>query len=156
MPSKARLKAKNILGIAEGGTGATSMGAGAVGSVTQSASVPTGAIIETGSNANGTYTKYADGTLDCSFKADGSSQAVTSATGSLFQAGSELTWTFPAVFIATPVVTGNIARNDATLVMGLFIRTVATNTVSYRIWSSLSIAAGNVKDVHLIAKGRWF
>lgn len=36
-----------------------------LGTVSQSAGVPTGAIIERGNNANGNYTKYADGTLIC-------------------------------------------------------------------------------------------
>tara|TARA_R110001606_G_scaffold390434_1_gene557381 strand:+ start:2544 stop:3938 length:1395 start_codon:yes stop_codon:yes gene_type:complete len=36
-----------------------------IGSVSQSAGVPTGAIIERGSNANGEYAKFADGTMIC-------------------------------------------------------------------------------------------
>lgn len=35
-----------------------------LGTVSQSAGVPTGAIIERGGNANGEYTRYADGTID--------------------------------------------------------------------------------------------
>lgn len=41
----------------------------AVGTVSQSGGVPTGAIIESGSNVNGQYTKYADGRLICISKA---------------------------------------------------------------------------------------
>lgn len=37
----------------------------AVGTVSQTSGVPTGAIVETGTNANGTYTKWADGTMVC-------------------------------------------------------------------------------------------
>ena len=37
-----------------------------LGTVSQSGGVPTGAIIERGSNANGEFVKYADGTLICS------------------------------------------------------------------------------------------
>jgi hypothetical protein len=36
-----------------------------VGTVSESGGVPTGAIIERGSNANGEYVKYADGTMIC-------------------------------------------------------------------------------------------
>lgn len=36
-----------------------------VGTVSQTSGVPTGAIIETGSNANGTWIKWADGTMMC-------------------------------------------------------------------------------------------
>lgn len=38
-----------------------------VGTVSQVAGVPTGAIIESGSNANGEYFKWADGTMICTF-----------------------------------------------------------------------------------------
>ncbi|MFL1495729.1 hypothetical protein ACI77E_30595, partial [Pseudomonas antarctica] len=61
----------DILPVAKGGTGnatgtAAKLAAAAiVGTVSQSAGLPTGAIIERGSNANGSYTKYADGTLIC-------------------------------------------------------------------------------------------
>lgn len=41
----------------------------AVGTVSESGGVPTGAIIESGSNANGKYIKYADGTMICQMKA---------------------------------------------------------------------------------------
>ena len=36
-----------------------------IGTVSQSGGVPTGAIIERGSNANGEFVKYADGTMIC-------------------------------------------------------------------------------------------
>ena len=39
--------------------------ASAVGTVSQSGGIPTGAIIERGSNANGSYTRWADGTQIC-------------------------------------------------------------------------------------------
>jgi hypothetical protein len=38
-----------------------------LGTVSQSSGVPTGAIIERGSNANGQFVKYADGTMICTF-----------------------------------------------------------------------------------------
>ena len=46
-----------------GTTGALYSRDSILGTVSQSAGVPTGAIIERGSNANGRYTKYADGTV---------------------------------------------------------------------------------------------
>jgi hypothetical protein len=44
-------------------TGTVYTSGNAVGTVSQSGGVPTGAIIERGSNANGTFTKFADGTM---------------------------------------------------------------------------------------------
>ena len=64
-----------------------------LGAVSQSAGVPTGGLIESGSNANGNYNKYADGRLICS-------RVLSAGTG------AAATWPFPAAFIASPVVTG--------------------------------------------------
>jgi hypothetical protein len=60
-----------------------------VGTVSQSGGVPTGAIIEQGSNANGSYIKFADGTLICTH----SYQAGNATTITSFG-----TFTFPATF----------------------------------------------------------
>ncbi|WP_415262058.1 phage tail protein, partial [Pseudomonas chlororaphis] len=60
-----------ILPIASGGTGnntgtASKLAASSIlGTVSQSGGVPTGAIIEVGTNANGAYTKFAGGTMIC-------------------------------------------------------------------------------------------
>ena len=66
-----------------------------LGTVTQSAGVPTGALIERGSNANGTWVRLADGTQFCwsqEWTLD-----VATASGSLFSSAEQL-WTFPAAF----------------------------------------------------------
>jgi hypothetical protein len=158
------------ISLAQGGTGVTSISAlvtalqaagvfgktNVLGTVSQASGVPTGAVIERGSNGNGDYVKFADGTMICTFLANGAPQAVISATGSLFQAGSEITWNFPSTFIAVPMVSSAVARNDAAPVMGCYYRTVITTATTWRIWSSISMAAGNVKDVYLTATGRWF
>ena len=53
-----------------------------LGTVSQSGGVPTGAIIERGSNANGEFVKYADGTLICTreFSLDGDQSSIQSFT----------------------------------------------------------------------------
>lgn len=57
------------LSVAQGGTGNTTgtasklAAAAMVGTVSQASGIPTGAIIESGSNSLGTYTKFADGTM---------------------------------------------------------------------------------------------
>ena len=62
----------------------------------------TKAIIESGSNANGAYVKYADGTMVCSFNHT-TEMLASSATGSVFRS-SRLTWTYPVAFISVPDV----------------------------------------------------
>ena len=92
------------LSIAQGGTGAITADAAAdalgayrkgtlLGNVAQSSGVPTGAVMDTIKNANGTALLLADGTQICV----ASFAAVTLAPGSV-----AWTWTYPAVFSVTP------------------------------------------------------
>lgn len=73
-----------------------------LGTVSQSAGVPTGAIIERGSNANGEYVRYADGTQICW----GTAPAITTPTaaGSGFQSSAIATVTYPSFFSGAPKV----------------------------------------------------
>lgn len=59
----------------------------AVGTVSQSAGVPTGAIIESGSNSAGQYTKWADGTYHCT-RTETLVQSMQSAIGALYWKGT--------------------------------------------------------------------
>ena len=59
--------------------------------------------IEKGTNANGTYVKFADGTMVCYGRVTLNSLNMQSAWGSLF-ISAKLPATFPATFFAAPVV----------------------------------------------------
>ncbi len=99
------------------------------------------AIIETGSNANGSYTKFADGTMIC--------RVSSFATSSGAAAG----WSFPASFVDTMIsicatlrgVTAGVATVDA-------VTTSGANIHSFDMSGSNSPAP----NVDLIATGRWF
>lgn len=67
-----------------------------VGTVSQSEGVPTGAIIERGSNANGEYVRYVDGTQIC--WAESSTLYTTSDTDGALFFSNGATFTYPAVF----------------------------------------------------------
>ncbi|PHN28984.1 hypothetical protein [Pseudomonas sp. ICMP 561] len=160
--NQGRVLANQIIPVERGGTGSTTSASARTALGLKSAStadivgvVADGAIIESASNSNGYFVKYADGTLLCSYKADGVSQAITASTGSIFQAGAELTWTYPVAFIAPPIVNGNASRNDGTVIIGCFIRAVSATATLWRLWSSTAFSAGNVKDVLFTAVGRW-
>jgi hypothetical protein len=71
-----------------------------LGTVSQSAGVPTGAIIERGSNANGEFVKYADGTMICT----------RSATVSL-NSNSFQSFSLPATFVAIPAASISFGRD---------------------------------------------
>lgn len=124
-----------------------------LGTVSQAGGVPTGAIIERGSNANGDYTKFADGTMFCSVSLT-AAVSVTTAVGSLFIGGIAPT-SFPAAFIAIP----DVARFSYRLTgdVSSFVAAAADNdtsatTVRVAVYSPTSGTA----RVGYIAKGRWF
>lgn len=89
----------DILPVLKGGTGNTvSLKTGAYSDLVGSAS--SGAIFETGTNANGSYVRFADGTQIC-FGVVSRSCAATNALGSLFY-GYANSITFPAGFVGVP------------------------------------------------------
>lgn len=77
-----------------------------LGTVSQSAGVPTGAIIERGSNANGEYIKWADGTLECW------QRSVT--VECVADVDLDVTWPLPAAFNAVNAAATCTLRSPAT------------------------------------------
>ncbi|MBK5002997.1 hypothetical protein IAE37_005273 [Pseudomonas sp. S31] len=151
------------LSVAQGGTGGktqaaarTGLGLGAaavaaiVGAVTQSSGVPTGAIIEQGSNANGNYTKYADGTMICRGSVT-QSAAVDLAYHGGYRSG-QVTWPYPAIFAAPPTVSCGAEINSA-------INALSGNTLQAQtglfFYSGVALVAAN-RTVNAIAIGRWY
>lgn len=126
-----------------------------VGAVGQIGGVPTGGIIEYGSNANGEYVKFADGTMFCSFSLSGS-YAVQTAVGALFGESAMRTWTFPAAFVAAPQVAGSAGRSTADANTPLLhLGNPSASSCPYRalsVASSVSLGVG----ISFIAKGRWY
>lgn len=112
-----------------------------LGAVSQSGGVPTGAVIETGENANGTYTRWADGTQLCSHLLTTSSSADTS-------------WTFPAVFAAASGIRLSVCPREATSAIFGSSKVPSTTVVGVNAWNTS--AARVAASVSLIAVGRWF
>lgn len=69
-----------------------------VGTVTQTSGVVTGAVIETGSNTNGRYTRFADGTMICQSTGVLSAQIPANAQGDGVPSG-KVSINFPASFL---------------------------------------------------------
>ncbi|SPF82154.1 Phage tail fiber protein [Pseudomonas phage GP100] len=127
-----------------------------LGTVSQSAGVPTGAIVERGSNANGEYVKYADGTLIQKFVVASQSIAVTNAYGSFFYGpgGSPLTWTYPIPFVGTLPDTSLTPYGSARLSTGVLAGAPTLTQGSYVVVDGVL----NTTNYLLIysAIGRWF
>ncbi|MDF2810399.1 MAG: hypothetical protein K0S56_1430 [Microvirga sp.] len=123
-----------------------------VGTVSQSGGVPTGAIVEAGSNANGNYVKYADGTQICWRRH--LRVASTIAAGAFATLGA---YTFPAAFSAEPVVTTAYDGGWAPYIVSSVTGVSATG-ISAAYFSNLSGSdrATTSPTFHYIAIGRWF
>lgn len=124
-----------------------------LGTVSQSGGVPTGAIIERGSNANGEYTKYADGTLICRKRT--SVLSCTTAVGAIFVSANE-TWAFPASFVAPPEVVRGASRitsgTSSPWPMGGSSEPTTTG-----VNLAIAAAANNVTgSCDAVAIGRWY
>jgi hypothetical protein len=118
--------------------------------VSQSAGVPTGGIIERGSSANGEYVRYADGTMICVIYAAGT-QTTSTASGSIFRATNASTWTFPSTFAVAPAVSGMAEENNTRWVA---FDLPTTTAVAFRHLNSLTSAVA--VNTRLMAIGRWF
>jgi hypothetical protein len=123
-----------------------------VGTVSQSAGVPTGAIVETGGNANGSYVRYADGTQRCR-----TVQSFSLATGT----AQTNTWTFPAAFVdANAICNANGFRQGGGVGSVSVIATVASqgnvtgSSMQYIV--EHTIGSTQIINVMITAEGRWF
>lgn len=83
-----------------------------LGTVSQSGGVPTGAIIERGSNASGGYVRFADGTQICTMTVTTVAAAMTTAFIGWYRSGV-ITFNYPAAFAAVPNLTAVV--DEATL-----------------------------------------
>ena len=121
-----------------------------LGAVSQSGGVPTGAVIERGSNGNGEYVRYADGTQIC-WGTQATSGGHTTASGSLF-ISSTVTHTFPAAFAgATPTV-GVTGSNSVTIWGAVDV----TGLTAFDMRTYRSGSSATDYTTRWMAIGRWF
>ena len=110
---------------------------------------PTGAVIETGSNANGRYTRFADGMQICTHELTPGDP--TEAVGSMFW-GAVANWTFPAAFAST---IGLVVSAEARTTLSIWAKARATapGGAAVRLMSANANAGGFIAAVSAI--GRW-
>lgn len=115
-----------------------------LGTVSQSSGVPTGAILENGSNANGQYVRFADGTMICT-------QHFSVTVGA--NAAVNTTWTFPAAFAAAPKVYPSASTTSPQTYMA-----GAGGTNGTTGFFSLFNGSGSsqTREGDAMAIGRWF
>lgn len=118
-----------------------------LGPVGESAGIPTGAVIEHGSNADGDYVRYADGTQICTRTLTGI--AVGSAYGSLFRS-AVLTASYAAPFVTRPTASGCC---QSTSMCWANVRSSSPTQWGCALWST---EARSSETAELIAIGRWY
>lgn len=128
-----------------------------LGTVSQSAGVPTGAIIERGSNANGEYVRFADGTQICTRKTSVTNESIGINTPS---SSLVKTWTYPAVFIAAihPVGEASLGSGSTPIRHSARLRCDdGTSAANYTIYTDASMPTGTyIYKETLYAIGRWY
>lgn len=122
-----------------------------LGAVTQASGVPTGGLIERGSNANGQFTRWADGTQICwqTLTVNGAINA--GLLGGFRNTGQ--TWVYPAVFATAPALNGAPANLNSLAVVTSNVGPTAAS-VFHTAFASQGTAADLVAT--LVAVGRWF
>lgn len=117
-----------------------------LGTVSQTAGVPTGAVIERGSNSNGEFVRFADGTQICTLVA----------VSDVASAGVPInpSATYPAAFISAPYLRAGIQAISTTFAFyaSLSVNSVTTTTaVIVRRYDT-----AQTYTISAIAIGRWF
>ena len=136
-----------------------------LGNVAHMAGQPTGALFERGSNANGNYLRFADGTQICSRKVQVSGLSINTSMGSLYRANVG-DFAFPAVFSVVDAVGVTLmgSQNASIRNTAGVLKTRQGSSVSdadwtgITLWSSASITgtASETTNLSLFAIGRWF
>lgn len=105
---------------------------------------------ESGSNANGAYTRFPDGTLICSGQVTGNIAINQSFAGGVKSA--PISWTYPAAFTATPRITATPVEETA------FSAITMTRSASVCNVAATAVAAQAAKNViiDVLATGRWY
>lgn len=103
--------------------------------------------IESGSNANGNYTKFPDGTMICT-SPELSVQATSEAIGDIFRSPGTTSWTYPEIFIGIPATSISNSANTSWMVVAYGL-----NYCTFRGFNATSSATA--REAILMAVGRW-
>jgi hypothetical protein len=132
--------------------GAGAFGRGNIlGSVSQANGVPTGAVIERGSNASGQYVRFADGTQICWGSSAGATANNAAASGVYFS--GLITVGYPIAFSAAPVLSGSTTAQTGAL---SWVGYPATPGPTAGYLSLVSHSSGATATLQWMAVGRWF
>ena len=122
-----------------------------LGTVSESGGVPTGAIIERGSNANGEFVKYADGTMICTTVAVTTDVDITA--GNIFRGLADSASPWPAEFASVPKVLHTPGASSNVRTWGGSTGSSDATQVRLRLCSAISLTS---QVGFSIGIGRWY
>ena len=126
-------------------------GANAVGAVSSSGGLPTGALVERGSSAQGDWVRHADGTQICWRGIAGLSCTAPVGTTGWYRTATASAWTYPVPFAAPPRVTAT-AEAAVDAVQGASLSGAPTaSAAAIHLWGLQNAVGG----LSLMAIGRW-
>ncbi|WP_283966846.1 pyocin knob domain-containing protein [Tritonibacter sp. AK171] len=123
-----------------------------LGTVAQSGGVPTGAVIERGSNANGEYVRFADGTQIC-VSPDFTYLDVTHPAGALYRTAAPVSWTPPAGFGGVDSMSGAVLSQGNSQTHWGTMRVINSNSIDISVYAPNSTTG---RAVRAMVIGRWF
>lgn len=125
----------------------------ALGAVSQVAGVPTGGLIERGSNANGDYVRFADGTQICTHTVTANLAIGVGYFGGF--RSDDQTWVYPKSFATGYAVALSVTPLDGSAFGGISNGPTGT---SQTVWNATAITAQPAANrvMTLTAAGRWF
>lgn len=107
---------------------------------------------ERGSNANGEYVRFTDGTQICTQVTTNAALTINIAHLGGFRTAAQL-WTFPAVFSAPPQLSAMPLDTSA---FGVINNTTLSATTASYSYTSITSQVAADRSVSLMAIGRWF
>lgn len=112
--------------------------------------------IESGSNANGNWIKYSDGTMICTMKGTGTAN-LSNSWGSVYYGEISTTFTFPQEFIAIPNVQISAFPTGSS---AFWVGTNATPVITTSSYKNVALirptSASNVAyEIDIVAIGKW-
>jgi hypothetical protein len=110
-------------------------------------------IVESGSNADGEWTRWSDGAQICHFNQTVTDQSISKAYDSLYQGTRE--WTFPVAFIVAPAANCGTGKWGTSASWGGTYSLPSTTSVSLRFWDINSRSTGTSMLISSSAIGRW-
>lgn len=128
-----------------------------LGTVSQSSGVPTGAIIERGSNANGNYVRYADGTQICTaaWTMDSATSFGTGTATDPYRT-SVKTINWAAAFSIAPVASAIPTRTGTGLARIGYVSGESISTTQLVNFQVIAVTNDVAPTVYIQAIGRWF